>query len=121
MTAWLSFASGVEKTSVVGQSAPTWISGTVERLSSVTEIVRWIGLRCEDEESAGNGSASACATMKASRLLAMVRPRYIRCRCNLGGEVPIHHFQSVRPRSGARNNALDDIPDDMLRDPRPTL
>src|SRR5260370_24974241 len=59
--------------------------------------------------------------MKASRLLAMVRPRYIRCRCNLGGEVPIHDFESVRPRSGARNNALDEIHDEMLRDACPTL
>src|SRR5260370_38793962 len=64
MTAWLSFASGVAKTSVVGQSAPTWISGTVERLSSVTEIVRWIGLRCQDEESAGDGIGRACRAMK---------------------------------------------------------
>src|SRR5260370_37063133 len=119
MTAWLSFASGVEKTSVVGQSAPTWISGTVERLSSVTEIVRWIGLRCEDEEAGGNGSASACATMRASRVLAMVRPRCIRGRCDLGGEGPIPDFESVRPRSGARNNALAESCDAMLRDACP--
>ena len=40
ITAWLSFASGVAKTNVVGQSAATWISGTVDRLSSVIVMVR---------------------------------------------------------------------------------
>src|SRR5439155_17981082 len=121
ITAWLSLASGVAKTSVVGQSAPTWTSGTVDRFSSVIEIVRWTGLRCEGEESAGNGSASACATMRASRLLAMIHRRRSRGSAILQRKVPIHDLKPIRSRSSARNDALDEIDDETLGDSSSTL
>src|SRR5438105_9540663 len=121
ITAWLSLASGVANTSVVGQSAPTWTSGTVDRFSSVMEMVRWTGFRCEGDESAGNGSASACATMRATRLLAMVHRCCSRGRGELESKVPIHDLEPIRSRSSARNDALDEIDDEALGDSGATL